>query len=125
MAIVADHLDENEIIRRIGLQVKKKRESAGYTQERLAELMECSVTTISRLENGQQCMSVQKLVKLAKILHTDVAEFFSHYKFSDTISIKGEDEQVIEILRQSSVKQKQYFIEYMKWMLDEFPYFEV
>lgn len=125
MAIDADHLDENEIIRKIGLQVKKKRETAGYTQERLAELMECSVTTISRLENGQQCMSVQRLVKLAKILHADVSEFFSHYKFSDTISMKREDEQVIEILRQSSAKQKQYFIEYMKWMLDEFPYFEV
>lgn len=118
-----EHWDEKEILQNIGLQVKKKREMAGLTQERLAEKMECSVTTISRLENGQQCMSVQKLIRLANILCTDVSDFFCHCKFSDSISMRKEDEQVIEILKQSTNEQKKYFIEYMKWMLDEFPFF--
>ena len=65
MAIDIDNLNENEIVKNIGQHVKKKRETMELTQERLAEIMDISITTISRLENGQQCMSVKNLVKLS------------------------------------------------------------
>ncbi len=90
------------------------------TQEKLAEMMDISITTISRLENGQQCMSIKNLIKLGKILQLDVAELFSSYKFSTSITIKDDDKQIIDILNQCTPQQKKYFIEYMKWILDNY-----
>ena len=124
MTFDIDNLNDNEIVKNIGEHIKKKREIMGLTQEKLAEIMDISITTISRLENGQQCMSVKNLIKLSKVLQIDVADLFSSYKFSDSISLKAEDEQIIEILKQSTPQQKRYFIEYMKWFLDNYPHLQ-
>ena len=116
--------DEQEIVRNIGHHIKKKREIMGLTQEKLAELMDISITTISRLENGQQCTSVKNLIKLANILQLDVSDLFSSYKFSDAMELKENDELIITILKQSSPQQKKHFIEYMKWFLDNYPHLQ-
>ena len=116
--------DEHEIVRNIGHHIKKKREIMGLTQEKLAELMDISITTISRLENGQQCTSVKNLIKLANILQLDVSDLFSSYKFSDAMDLKENDELIITILKQSSPQQKKHFIEYMKWFLDNSPHLQ-
>lgn len=116
--------DEREIIRNIGHHIKKKREIMELTQEKLAELMDISITTISRLENGQQCTSVNNLIKLANILQLDVSDLFSSYKFSDSMDLKESDELIITILKQSSPQQKKHFIEYMKWFLDNYPHLQ-
>lgn len=120
----SDYLDEAEVIKNIGLRVKKRREITGYTQEKIAELMDCSTTTISRLENGQQCMSVKNMVRLANVLKTDMSDFFADYKFSDTYVLKSEDEQIKELLRECTVQQKEYFIKYLKWVLENYPHFQ-
>ncbi len=87
-------------------------------------MVDCSITTISRLENGQQCTSVKNLITLAQILQMDVADLFASYKFSESFSFKAEDEQIIELLKQSSPNQKRYFIEHMKWFLDNFSHLQ-
>ena len=115
---------EQEIVRNIGHHIKKKREIMGLTQEKLAELMDISITTISRLENGQQCTSVKNLIKLANILQLDVSDLFSSYKFSDAMDLKENDELIITILKQCSPQQKKHFIEYMKWFLDNYPHLQ-
>lgn len=116
--------NEHEVVKNIGQHVKKKREIMELTQEKLAELMDISITTISRLENGQQCMSIKNLIKLANILQLDVADLFSNYKFSTSISLKSDDEQIIAILNQCTYQQKKYFIEYMKWFLDNYTHMQ-
>ena len=120
MTFDINNWNEQEIVRNIGQRVKKRREIMELTQEKLAEMMDISITTISRLENGQQCMSIKNLIKLGKILQLDVAEFFSSYKFSTPITIKDDDKQIIDILNQCTPQQKKYFIAYMKWMLDNY-----
>ena len=87
MSIDINNLDDKDIIKNIGKHIKKKREIMGLTQESLAEIMDLSITTISRLENGQQCMSVINLIKLARVLKMDVADLFSSYKFSDMVAL--------------------------------------
>ena len=57
-----DNLNDTEIVKNIGQHIKKKREIMWLTQGKLAEIMDISITTISRLENGQQCMSVKNLI---------------------------------------------------------------
>ena len=52
----------------IGERMRRAREHAGYSQEALASLLECSPITISRWENGHTPMKVQDIVKIVKLL---------------------------------------------------------
>ena len=55
----------------IGKSIKHYRTLRGLTQERLAELTNLSVTSISRLENGKSMVSFDKLYTIANVLETD------------------------------------------------------
>jgi len=52
----------------IGGRVKKAREAAGFTQERLAELLDVSAQYVSGVERGTVGLSVPILASLCKIL---------------------------------------------------------
>lgn len=60
----------------IGENIKQARVKAGYTQEKLAEKIDVSLSVISRLETGRTMVSVAKLQKIARILDTPVGTFF-------------------------------------------------
>lgn len=60
----------------IGENIKQARVKAGYTQEKLAEKIDVSLSVISRLETGRTMVSVAKLQKIARILETSVGSFF-------------------------------------------------
>lgn len=52
----------------IGVRIKQAREAAGFTQERLAELMDVSPQYISGVERGVVGLSVPILTHLSRIL---------------------------------------------------------
>ena len=52
----------------IGLRIKAARESAGYTQERLAELVDVTGQYISGLERGVVGLSIPVLVHICSVL---------------------------------------------------------
>lgn len=52
----------------IGIRLKAARESAGYTQERLAELVDVSAQFISGVERGAVGLSVSILIKICGVL---------------------------------------------------------
>ena len=54
-----------------------------YTQERLAELANMSVTYISQLEAGKHSPSFKKLECLAKALNVEAYEFYIEKKLDD------------------------------------------
>lgn len=54
---------ENRI--RIGNSIREHRERKGYSQEQLAELMNISRSTISKIENGKFNCSLDYLSKFA------------------------------------------------------------
>lgn len=53
----------------IGFRVKQARESAGFTQERLAELLDVTAQYLSGVERGTVGLSVPILIRLCSILH--------------------------------------------------------
>ena len=115
--------DDKNIIRKIGLKVRKKRKQAGLTQEQVAEFMDCSITTISRLENGQQLMSLVNLIRLAEILDTDISEFLSDFTIKQDITLRSDDDRFLLLLKQYTPQQKEFIYESMKWFLENFPDF--
>lgn len=56
----------------IGDNVRRYRKQKHYNQEKLAELLNVSVSTISRIENGSSAMDVLILMDLSKVLGKSV-----------------------------------------------------
>ena len=55
-----------------GARLKEFRRSRRVTQEQLAELSNCSQTTIARIESGERSADVYLVYQVAKEFHCDV-----------------------------------------------------
>lgn len=55
-------------LKNIGGRIYKRRKQLGYTQEKLAELMDVSIQMVSNLERGNKAIKIDNLLKLSKIL---------------------------------------------------------
>ena len=60
--------EKREIDVQIGAQIKNAREAAGYTQEKLAEIIQMGTKNISAIERGLVGVSVSKLRKICQAL---------------------------------------------------------
>jgi transcriptional regulator with XRE-family HTH domain len=66
-----------EKIRQILAQnIKKRRESLGMTQERLAEISNLSVQTINTIEGCRMWISDKSVTRLAKALNIEIFQLF-------------------------------------------------
>ena len=57
---------------KMGQNIREIREKRGYSQEQLAEIMQISRTTISKIENGKFSISIDYLVKFGWYLNFDI-----------------------------------------------------
>jgi transcriptional regulator with XRE-family HTH domain len=57
---------------KMGETIREIREKRGYSQEQLAEIMQISRTTISKIENGKFAISIDYLVKFGWYLNFDI-----------------------------------------------------
>lgn len=58
--------------KKIGESLRKLREEKGFNQEQLAEIMQISRTTISKIENGKFNCSVDYLAKFSWYLQFEI-----------------------------------------------------
>lgn len=56
----------------LGKELQKYRERAGYSQETLAEIIDCSAIFISYIERGVKAPSLDTLIKLANALDISI-----------------------------------------------------
>ncbi|MBO6087825.1 helix-turn-helix transcriptional regulator [bacterium] len=63
---------ETELLKQLGRNIKAERVRKGYTQESFAEIIGVSREYISRIERGQENMSVLRILKIANNLKTDI-----------------------------------------------------
>ncbi len=64
--------DGKELLKQLGRNIKAERVRKGYTQESFAEKASVSREYISRIERGQENMSILKILNLSEILDTDI-----------------------------------------------------
>ena len=64
---------------KIGKNLQKIRKSYGYTQEKLAEEIECSARYISDIEQDRAKPSYENLVKICNIFNVGLDDIFSEY----------------------------------------------
>ena len=94
---------------KIGKNIQKIRKSFGYTQERLAEEIDCSTRYISDIEQNRSNPSYEVLINICNLFNIGMDEIFAEYldiKINDPInyeitgfqSLKSEDKRTIEHL---------------------------
>lgn len=71
--------DKNyEKYRRLGLSVSYFRKLRGMTQQNVADLMNISYETVSRIENANTGISLDMLIELSKAIDTPLSQLFEH-----------------------------------------------
>ncbi|WP_295339783.1 helix-turn-helix domain-containing protein [uncultured Subdoligranulum sp.] len=61
-------------LKRLGVRIQQYRKALGLTQEDIADRMGCSLTYISKLENGKASCNLERLFELSNLLECDAAE---------------------------------------------------
>ena len=64
---------------KIGKNLQKIRRSHGYTQEKLAEAIDCSARYISDIEQDKSKPSYENLVKICNVFKIGLNDLFTEY----------------------------------------------
>ena len=105
--------NEKETMKKFGDNIKKYRNRLGLTQEKLAELCECSSQTISGTETGYSFPSSKVLFKLAENLHVPLTYLFN-FGEDPVISNKEEEATIIKYFSELDLTQKKLVIRLIK-----------
>ncbi len=70
-------MQKNEFLKELGLQIKMQRLRQKISQEKLAELSDCSMSYIGFVERGEKSISLYNFFKIAEVLNINISEFFS------------------------------------------------
>lgn len=62
-------------LKSLGVRIQQYRKALGLTQEDIADRMGCSLTYISKLENGKASCNLERLFELSNLLKCDAADF--------------------------------------------------
>ena len=74
---------------KIGKNLQKLRRSHGFTQEKLAELIDCSARYISDVEQDKSKPSYENLVKICNVYKIGLDDVFSEYlKITENKALK-------------------------------------
>ena len=64
------------INQKLGLRIKELRKQKGFSQERLAEMIDISQNSLSKIEIGENFLSADTLEKLLQALNINVQQLF-------------------------------------------------
>ena len=70
----------------VGTNIAQRRKAVGLTQDQLAEKLNISGASLSRIENGMAAPRFPRLEELAEILNCHIADLFR--KEGDPLSVK-------------------------------------
>ncbi len=68
---------KDEFLKELGLQIKMQRLRQKISQEKLAELSDCSMSYIGFVERGEKSISLYNFLKIAKVLNLNLNDFFN------------------------------------------------
>jgi len=85
----------------IGTKLKGIRKSHGYTQEKLAEKIECSTRYIGNIEQDKSKPSYEVIVKICNLYNIGLDDIFSEY-----LNKKGKKSKNVELSGFSELKSE-------------------
>lgn len=87
---------EQDLLKRLGAQIRIFRKAAGLTLEQLANAVDVSYRTISDIERGRQFTSLGHLYKISKALNKELPDLFSWAASKKSQSSSTTLEQIAE-----------------------------
>jgi len=94
--------EQSQIRQILANNIKKRRESLGMTQEKLAEITDLSVQTINTLEGCRMWISDKSITRLAQALDVEIFQLF----MPNYINTKKFDTKYIDVLLEFWQKAK-------------------
>ena len=88
----------------LGKRIKEIRKSKKYTQEKLAEMVNIDITTLSGIESGRHFPSLVTLEKIAKILSVNLMSLFDYAHHISTEEMKKDIIDNINALSDDDIK---------------------
>lgn len=82
-------MTQNELREILSQNIKTKRKELGFTQEKLAELVELSAQTINDIEGCRTWVSDKTLIKISEVLQTSPAELLIPQNTETNMNIKN------------------------------------
>lgn len=73
-------MNKADFLKDLGFSIKIERLKQKISQEKLAELSDCSMSYIGFVERGEKSISLYNFLKIASVLKLDVGKFLSQYK---------------------------------------------
>ena len=64
--------------------IKELRKNAGYNREEVAGLLNISVATLRKYEDGKSLVRLDILVSMLQIYGSDINKFLNYYKIKNT-----------------------------------------
>ncbi len=106
-------MDENNILKVMGENIRIARTQKGYTQDKLAELLNTSDKFISMVERGASGLSITTLVNLCNILNIE-----PNTLFNGIIKYAGnEDTYIINNLSTLTAEDKAFVNSVMNYII--------
>ena len=106
------YMKNDELNKKVGINLKKARKEAGLTQVDLANEMNMSPMMISRYEVGLNSIPYKRIEKIAKILGKPVTYFFDEkfksrkYSLTESIVTQSPKDMLAFSLGENASKQK-------------------
>lgn len=103
-------LDDQQIKQIVGNNIRKARESLGWSQAELANRFDKDPSTVSAYEAGSRTVRITDLPRLAELLKVPVAYFFN----SDDVT-----DDIIDVVLQLPPSFKKYALVNISQLLDD------
>ena len=72
-------MKKDEFKKEIGFKIKVARMRQKISQEKLAEMADCSLSYIGFVERGEMSLSLYNFVKISSVLHLDINDFLKEF----------------------------------------------
>ena len=80
MSIIYDkNMDKDSFKKEIGFKIKVERMRKKISQEKLAEMADCSLSYIGFVERGEMSLSLYNFVKISSVLGLNIDEFLKEF----------------------------------------------
>ena len=104
-------MEEAEIYRNIGKNIKYIREKKNFTQEKLAEAVSCNTSHISNIENNYTKVSLNVLLAIANVLETSIDSLIDEQYDEPS---KGLDHDILEKIKNSGYDKKKKILKLLE-----------
>lgn len=106
----------------LGQNIKKHRELKGYSQEYMAHELDITQASYAKMENNNTKITVERLLKIAQLLETDITELLEMKKqtiYNQEFNDSSQNYQEIQNLHQENKEAMAKLIESYEVRLQE------